>query len=508
MKKKTPHEHHHLVRLSNNVGFNKKYTTIAIYTLIVLLFAVVCVYFLLNNDRYTSIFDTLQGIVSPIFFGMLIAYILNPFLNFFENTVFISKAQRTLLKARKELFRAKLSFDQLRTCENTTADAMDKGTARLDRARTALANAYLAVDAEQAQRESAYRKKTAKKKTRPSFFPQAEKNRSHPMRSVSLLCTYIIFFAVIALICWIIIPQCIDSLMRLVGNLQRYMYEIPQRLKGLLDQSTTLRSLYDLISSQVDLEAELYKFLADVTAKLTGLLSLLPNYAISFISSLVSSITNILLSVFFSVYFLSSKEMLGGQVERLGRAFLSPKAYHNTRHVIGEIDRKFGKFIEGKILDSSIIGILALIAMMILQMPYYQMLALIIGITNIIPFFGPMIGGVIGGAIVLISDPAKLIPFILMVLILQQLDGNIIGPQILGDSLGLPPIWIMIAIVVMSGLFNFFGMLFGVPLFAVIYTLVKEAVARRLQKRKASLAAVDLTEDEDDIQPEDPTTTP
>ena len=148
------------------------------------------------------------------------------------------------------------------------------------------------------------------------------------------------------------------------------------------------------------------------------------------------------------------------------------------------MDRKFGKFIEGKLLDSTIIGIIALIALMIMGMPYYQMLALVIGITNIIPFFGPFIGAFIGGFIILISEPSKLIAFLIMVLILQQLDGNLIGPLILGDSLGLPPIWIMIAIVVMSGLLGFFGMLFGVPLFAVIYTLVQEAVDSKLKKRK------------------------
>ncbi|MBQ7354114.1 MAG: AI-2E family transporter, partial [Clostridia bacterium] len=123
--------------------------------------------------------------------------------------------------------------------------------------------------------------------------------------------------------------------------------------------------------------------------------------------------------------------------------------------------------------------------------PYYQMLALVIGITNIIPFFGPFIGAFIGGFIILISAPTKLIPFIIMVLILQQLEGNVIEPQVLGDSLGLSPVWIMVAIVIMSGLFGFFGMIFGVPIFAVLYTLLHEAIERRLKKKSKALSDPD-----------------
>ena len=476
MKKEPRREHHHLVRFVHNIGINKKYTTIALYALAVLCFALICIYFLLHPENYTSVFETLTGIVSPIFIGLIIAYLLNPFLEFFENVVFITKAQRTLRRARRGLLNSKLAYDQVRLKPTSTEKDIQTALERLDAAKKALSDARDGVLAEKKRKNDAFAKKTAKKKTRPSFYKEPEKDRSHPMRAPSLICTYILFIAIISLILWIVIPQCISSLMGLISNLERYIRAIPNRLHELIEKNE--------ISAEIDLHAVIHQFTDELSIWLTNLVSQMPNYAVTFFSKLASGITNLILSIFFSIYFLSSKELLGGQIKRLGKAFLSPRLFHHTRHVIGEVDRKFGKFIEGKLLDSTIIGIIALIALMIMGMPYYQMLALVIGITNIIPFFGPFIGAFIGGFIILISEPSKLIAFLIMVLILQQLDGNLIGPLILGDSLGLPPIWIMIAIVVMSGLLGFFGMLFGVPLFAVIYTLVQEAVDSKLKKRK------------------------
>ena len=484
MNKLPSREHRQLIRYSNDVGFNKRYTTIALYAIFVLFIGMICVYFLLNTEQYVSIFETIKSFVTPIFIGMMIAYILNPIMNFFENEVFLSKTKRNLLKARRELFKSKLAYDQARKSETATPETVEKSLSRLQKARTSLDAAYQAVAYRKAAKIEKLKQKNAKKKPRPSFFHEPAKDDSHPMRGLSLLCTYVIFFAIVSLILWIVIPQCIESITSFIGTLTRYVQKIPEMIPDLQEKYSFVQTAYNFASEYVDIPEKIMGFVEAASGKLSGLLSTLPNYLVTIFSALASGITNLILSICFSVYFLTSKEILGEQITRFGKAFLTPRAYMHTRHAIGEIDRKFGKFIEGKILDSTIIGILALIATAALKMPYYQMLSLIIGITNVIPFFGPIFGGIIGGAIILISDPTKLIPFLIMVLVLQQLDGNVIGPYILGDSLGLPPIWIMIAIVVMSNLFNFFGMLFGVPLFAVIYTLTNEAIDRKLKKRK------------------------
>ncbi|MBQ8381919.1 MAG: AI-2E family transporter [Clostridia bacterium] len=506
MKKEPHHEHRHVVRSSHNVGFNKKYTTIALYALITLFIAAVFIFFLMNSEKCISVFEFFMSILSPILIGMLIAYLLNPCMSFFENVVFISKPRRTLRKARKKLFQTKLKFDSIRANEGSTEAGRDAAAQELAQARAELAAAKESVGAEIAARSAKYAKKTAQK-NRPSFHPEPAKDRSHPMRGVSILCTYLLFLAIISMILWIVIPQCIDSLLSLLGNLESYIRALPEQLQKLVNSNETIGNLYDLVNSRIDLKAWISGFVEDASGMLSSLLSSLPNFAVSVVSSIASGITNLILSVFLSIYFLASKEKLSSQLQRLCRAFLPRRGFHYLRHVVVEVDRKFGKFVAGKILDSTIIGVLALIAMMILGIPYYQMLALIIGITNIIPFFGPFIGAFIGGFVILISDPAKLIPFIIMVLILQQLEGNVVEPQVLGDSLGLSPVWIMIAIVIMSGLFGFFGMIFGVPIFAVIYTLLKEAVDHRLKKRKQRASAT-VAAQTDGTESEEPSDDP
>ena len=135
MKKEPRREHHHLVRFVHNIGINKKYTTIALYALAVLCFALICIYFLLHPENYTSVFETLTGIVSPIFIGLIIAYLLNPFLEFFENVVFITKAQRTLRRARRGLLNSKLAYDQVRLKPTSTEKDIQAALERLDAAK-------------------------------------------------------------------------------------------------------------------------------------------------------------------------------------------------------------------------------------------------------------------------------------------------------------------------------------------------------------------------------------
>ncbi len=492
--KKAP-ERKHLLNFDHNIGFNKKYTTIALYAVLILCFGAVCVYFLINNDKYASAFATISGIITPIFIGMVLAYILNPFLKLFEQQIFISSAQRKLNKARRQLFKDKLSYDHLRNKPEISDKMLESARQTLADTRLTLAAAYQAVKEEQTKRNEKLQAKAAKKNKKPSYIPLPVKDRSHPARGISLLCTYLIFLAIVTLILWIVIPQCIESVTSLIIKIGDLVKTLPAQMDKLLTTNEIAGNIYsyisEYVSKDVDIKAKLMEMVTSLVSGLTSylsrLLTALPNY----VSSAFSGIKNIVLAVFFSVYFLLSKEMLSRQAHKLGKAFLPSKFYKGSCHVIYEIDRKFGKFIEGKILDSTIIGILALIILWIFQIPYYQMIALIIGVTNIIPFFGPFIGAIPSAVIVLISDPPKVIPFILIILILQQIDGNIIGPWILGDSLGLQPIWIMIAIVIMSGLFGFFGMLFGVPLFAVIYTLVREAADKRIKAAKLKKTAAE-----------------
>ena len=165
-------------------------------------------------------------------------------------------------------------------------------------------------------------------------------------------------------------------------------------------------------------------------------------------------------------------------------------------------DRTFIGFITGKLLDSAIIGILCYIFCAIVDMPYALLVSVIIGLTNIIPFFGPFIGAVPSALIILLIDPWKCLIFVVFIIILQQVDGNFIGPKILGNSIGISGFWVMFSIIVGAGLFGFWGMLLGVPVFVVIYTLVDKAMSRKLQRSDLPSE----TEDYMDIDRIDPIT--
>jgi len=143
----------------------------------------------------------------------------------------------------------------------------------------------------------------------------------------------------------------------------------------------------------------------------------------------------------------------------------------------------FSKFIGGKILDSAIIGILTFIILTIFKMPYVLLISVIIGVTNIIPFFGPFIGGIPSAIIILFASPIQALWFIIIIIVIQQIDGNIIGPKILGDSIGISAFWILFSLLVAAKFMGVVGMIIGVPLFAIIYSIIKEVVEDKLRKK-------------------------
>lgn len=171
--------------------------------------------------------------------------------------------------------------------------------------------------------------------------------------------------------------------------------------------------------------------------------------------------------------------------EKIIFALFPARAANQVIQVFHTTNEIFGGFIKGKLLDSLIIGIICYIVLCIIKMPYTLLVSVIVGVTNIIPFFGPFIGAIPSAFLILLVDPLYAIYFVIFVVILQQIDGNIIGPKILGDSTGLSSFWVMFAILVGSGLFGVMGMLLGCPVFAVIYYIVQKIVHFFWRKKAA-----------------------
>jgi len=191
---------------------------------------------------------------------------------------------------------------------------------------------------------------------------------------------------------------------------------------------------------------------------------------------------NVLIGVFVAVYLLGSRKKFARQGVLVVRSIFKPRWADLILEEITYIDRMFGGFIDGKIVDSAIIGVLCYIGCLIFKFPNPLLVAAIVGITNVIPFFGPFLGAVPATILILIENPTKAVWFVLFVLGLQQLDGNVIGPKILGNHTGVSSFWVLFSIVLFGGLWGVVGMIVAVPLFAVLYDLIKRLVRVGLRR--------------------------
>ena len=440
---------------------NKKYTTIAIYACIVILFSIVCLYFVLHFETLSSFTRNLLSILSPMLYGAIIAYILNPLLKSFETKIFITKDMRAARKTAKE---------QAQKSGITSKFKLEK--IMNDAAAAALENSKKVKPSAKKGSAQIEKVKDLRKK----------KKKNTGDRALSLICTYLIFIAIIVLLFSILLPQLWESLSSLYQNVSTIIKNLPTTITVLTAKYQWFRTIYGFIFENTDFTStgitSIVKRILDNSADIISFLQ-------NFIGNTITQVKNVLLGIIFSVYFLIYKEMLLGQANKMLDALAGPKTAKFTRHIFVQFDRKFGQFLRGKILDSAIIGVLSFFVFWIFNIPYYQLIAVIVGITNIIPFFGPFIGAIPSAIIIFLVDPVKALLFIVLILIIQQVDGNLIGPHILGSTIDLNPLWIMIAIIVMSGLLGVFGMFFGVPIFAVIYTLVSEQIYKRLAIKAA-----------------------
>ena len=210
--------------------------------------------------------------------------------------------------------------------------------------------------------------------------------------------------------------------------------------------------------------------------------------------NIVKELLNIIIGLIVSVYVLFSKERFSRQCKKIIYAMLKPSSANMLLHLTIKSNDIFGGFIIGKIIDSAIIGVLCFLGLWLLDMPYTMLVSVIVGVTNVIPFFGPYIGGIPSAILILLTDPIMGIYFIIFIICLQQLDGNIIGPKILGDSTGLSAFWVVFSILLGGGLFGFLGMILGVPTFAVIYYIVKMMINNRLERKNLPTQTDDYDE--------------
>ncbi len=304
------------------------------------------------------------------------------------------------------------------------------------------------------------------------------KNRKKIIRGFSTFLTILLFLVIIAVILLLIIPQVLSSLEIIVSRIPLYMDKANTYIQSFLENYKEIPENVDNYWPQLESWIQT-QFLPNTTSLISKVSSGLVGSVVSFISLLFKFIIGIILSV----YLLSSKELFCAQAKKIAYAMMKEETANNLINNMRYANKIFGGFISGKIVDSLIIGVLCFIGLTILKVPYSLLISVLVGVTNVIPYFGPFLGSIPSALILLMINPMKCLVFLIFVLILQQFDGNVLGPKILGDSTGLSGFWVIFAITVFGGLFSVFGMFIGVPLFAVIYASVKTFVTNRLLKK-------------------------
>ena len=291
-----------------------------------------------------------------------------------------------------------------------------------------------------------------------------------------VFCEIVLILVLVALV-YLIIPQMLSSVQTLISNSGVYVDNLSKWADGLFENYPVLD---DYLGGFLDnfntnlgnwLETKLLPRVGSVVTSVT-----------SGVYGVAKSIYNLIIGIIVSIYLLSDKEGFVAAVKRMTYSVFSVETADRLRSGLNFVDRTFMSFLYGKLLDSLIIGIICYIVCSILKMPYTLLVSVIVGVTNIIPFFGPLIGAVPSALIILMVDPTKCLIFIIFVIILQQIDGNIIGPRILGNSTGITGFWVMFSIILGGGLFGFWGLLLGVPVFVVIYSLVTNLIVKKLKR--------------------------
>ena len=310
-------------------------------------------------------------------------------------------------------------------------------------------------------------------------------------RGLSLFFTIIVAFSIVAIVAVMMIPQLYLSITELFRNSETYINSLLSWLQTGLNKLTANLPMDIVDISDIDkLMVLIEDMFGSAENALSELIAELQEIASegnlweriwAMLLGLFNSVKNLFIGLFIAFYTLASKEKRVAQIRKFRKAMLSEKSDGKVEDFIALADKTFGGFIFGKILDSLVIGVLTFVLLSIFEVsPYNMLIATFVGLTNVIPVFGPFIGAIPSFFVVLISNPGKAILFLVLILIIQQLDGNIIGPKILGDNTGVSSLCVIIAIAVCSAMWGVVGMIIGVPIFAVVIEMMKRTLEKKL----------------------------
>ncbi len=386
--------------------------------------------FIFKYESIANGFSWIGDVVAPIIIGVCIAYVINPLVMWFENRV----------------------FHRLKDDEINIPSIWDK----ID---------IISKDEEKAKQR--LQQKITKRRRRRKTFAKA----------LSVVISLLIVIAFVVGICVAIVPHVAQSIVDLADQMPNYAKTLETKLKDIFENNPTLTNY---ISAEFTQLSNILDKIADQIAPVIGSVSM---GLIGVVSSVLVTLKNLLIGFMIAIYLLFSKERLIAQFKKILFAFFKNDKCQRILTICSRSNNIFKTFIISNLLDAMIIFIFMSIGMALMDMPYAMLISMVCGVTNLIPFFGPFIGAIPCGVLILLVDPIKVIWFGIFVLVLQQIDGNIIKPFLFGETLGLPALWVLVSIIISGGLFGIPGMLLGAPVFAVIYLLFAEFIAGKLEKK-------------------------
>lgn len=309
------------------------------------------------------------------------------------------------------------------------------------------------------------------------FETKAFKRKCGFATACALFTTYASALGVVTLFLLYIIPAFIESAEDFTSVLPQYYWDV--------------RNFIESFTTKLNISSEsLANFMFDSSEMLDNFMNMLVNYRGEILTTsvqIVRTFINIITGVIASIYMLGSKPRILRRFNIIVTSITTDETKRNAYKLFNQANRAFSGYIFGRLIDAIIIGIICYIAFLVFKLPYPILLAVICGVTNFVPVFGPLIGAIIAGTVVLIVSPASAIKFFIIVIVVQTFDGNLLGPKLLGKTMGMASVWVVIAITLLGGLFGFWGMVLGVPLFGVAYSLFEMIVKVRADKRQAQI---------------------
>lgn len=307
------------------------------------------------------------------------------------------------------------------------------------------------------------------------YFPKSDKKAVRKSRrGVCLFLSFLTLVLIIFILVSLVVPQLVASVTVMVNG-------APDAIKTIINKAENSKWIKpEWIDSVKNIDWN--SKISEWTSKITSGVGNAMGVAVNVVGTVFSSIVTVVLSIIFAIYLLVDKEKIGRQFDRVMRRYMSTKFYERTKYVLSVLDESFSSFISGQCLDAILVGILCTIGMLILRLPYATMIGAIVAFTALIPVAGSYIGAIMGAFMILTVSPIKSLIFLIFIIVLQQADGNIVYPKIVGSSIGLPGIWVLAAVTVGGGLMGVLGMLIAVPIAATLYKILRADVNGKLHE--------------------------